>query len=97
MRRYFPKNKGNKSDNCNFRGSDGKTTCPEGNALPDNLDEWLTTREAAAFLKVSESVLRNMCSNGQVPFYKLESRNRYRRDDLMNLLLNSKKGGFNAL
>lgn len=64
-----------------------------GGPLFDNSDEWLTTREAAAYLKISEGVLRNMCCNGTIPYYKLERRNRYRKIDLRNLL--EKKGGSN--
>lgn len=56
-------------------------------------DEWLTSREAAAYLKISEACLRNLCSNGQIPYYKLERRNRYRLKDLEDLLLQTKRGG----
>jgi excisionase family DNA binding protein len=59
--------------------------------LFDN-QEWLTTEEAAKYLRVSIGALRNMTSNGQVPYYKLLRRNRYRIEDLRNLL--TKKGGF---
>lgn len=56
-------------------------------------DEWLTSREAAAFLKISEGCLRNLCSNGQIPYHKLARRNRYRLQDLRDLLLKTRKGG----
>ena len=55
--------------------------------------EWLTTDEAAAYLKVSVGSLRNMTSNGRVIYYKLEGRNRYRLSDLRDLLLSQKRGG----
>ena len=58
-----------------------------------NKDEWLTTTEAAAFLKVSEKSLLNACSNGQVPFRKFNRRNRYLKSELHNLLLSSTKRG----
>lgn len=54
--------------------------------------EWLDSREAAQYLKVSEPMLRNMASNGQVPFYKLGRRNRYRKDELEALLLKNRRG-----
>lgn len=57
----------------------------------DNRDEWLTTEEAAGYLRISVGALRNMTSNGQVPYYKLAGRNRYKRDELRNLM---KKRGF---
>ena len=60
-------------------------------------DEWLTTDEAAAFIKVSAYSLRNMSSNGFVPYHKLQSRNRYRKSDLIKLLTTTRMGGFRGL
>lgn len=57
-------------------------------------EEWLSTAEAAAYLKISPSVVHNMCSNGTLVYHKLGRRNRYLRDDLRVLL--KKKGGINA-
>jgi excisionase family DNA binding protein len=59
-------------------------------------EEWLTSEETAAYLKVSVGTLRNLTSNGQIPYYKLGSRNRYRIEDLRNLLLSQKRGGTNG-
>lgn len=56
-------------------------------------EEWLTTEEAAAYLRLSVGSLRNMTSNGHVPYYKLQGRNRYRLSELRNLLLSQKRGG----
>ena len=56
--------------------------------------EWMTTEEAAAYLRLPIGSLRNLTSNGFVPYYKLGGRNRYRLDDLRNLLLLQKRGGF---
>ena len=58
------------------------------------IDEWLDTERAAAYLKVSVGVLRNMTSNGFVPYYKLQRRNRYRLSELRDLLLSEKRGRF---
>lgn len=55
-------------------------------------EEWLTTEEAAEYLKISVGSLRNMTSNGQVPFYKLARRNRYLKVELREMLLKEKRG-----
>lgn len=55
-------------------------------------EEWLTTEEAAEYLKISVPSLRNMTSNGQVPFYKLARRNRYLKAELREMLLKQKRG-----
>jgi hypothetical protein len=59
-------------------------------------EEWLTSEMAALYLKVSVGVLRNMTSNGLVPYHKLGSRNRYLREDLRNLLLKNRRGVSNG-
>ncbi len=53
--------------------------------------EWLNSEEAAIFLRISVKVLRNMTSNGQIPFYKLGRRNRYRKCELEAMLLSKKR------
>jgi len=55
--------------------------------------EWLTTEEAAAYLRISVGALRNMTCNGQVPYHKLFGRNRYKIEDLQSLHLKKEKGG----
>lgn len=57
-------------------------------------EEWLTSEEAAKFLRISVKALLNMASNGYVPFYKLGRRNRYRKDELEALLLSQKRGKY---
>lgn len=59
-------------------------------------EEWLDSVEAAAYLKVTLGALRNMTSNGQVPFYKFGKRNRYRTEELRTLLLSHKRGVSNG-
>lgn len=54
--------------------------------------EWLDSEEAAKFLRISVKALRNMTSNGQLPFYKLGRRNRYRKDELEAQLLSKRRG-----
>lgn len=55
-------------------------------------DEWLSSEEAANYLKIPVGTLRNMTSNGQLPFYKLGRLNRYLRSELKKLLLSNKRG-----
>lgn len=57
-----------------------------------SLSEWLTTEQAARYLGLSPASLRNMTSNGQIPFYKLGNRNRYRLVELREILLSSRRG-----
>ena len=65
---------------------------PVHSSTSESLDEWLTTDQAARYLGVSPAVLRNMTSNGQIPYYKLGKRNRYRLPELRELLLLTRKG-----
>lgn|GEM_PF-3579797 len=48
--------------------------------------EWLTSREAALFLRVSVGQLRNMVWRRQVKFYKLGRKLRFSRRDIEKLL-----------
>lgn len=63
--------------------------------LFENLDGniWLSSKEAAVYLGISEKTLRNMCSNGEIPHSKLGRLNRYLLKDLIELLDQSKRGG----
>jgi excisionase family DNA binding protein len=56
--------------------------------------EWLSTEEAAEYLRVSVGRLRNMVSGGLIPRYKLGTSNRFRREELRGLLLGKAKGGY---
>lgn len=49
--------------------------------------EWLTTENAAEYLGVSENALRIMVHRGQIRFYKLGRRLRFRKDELRTLFL----------
>ena len=61
-------------------------------ASPPLADDILSTKEAAAFLKIAEGSLRNLCSNGKVPFYKWFGSNRYLKSELISLLLSKPMG-----
>lgn len=56
--------------------------------------EWLDSKSAAKYLCISVGTLRNMTSNGQIPYHKLGRRNRYALGDLHQLLSRVRKGGF---
>lgn len=64
-----------------------------GDSLKTEYNEWLTTEEAADYLRVSVQVLRVWTSNGKLPFYKLFRSNRYKLTELRELLLSNRKGG----
>ena len=55
--------------------------------------EWLNTEETASYLRLSIGSVRNLTSNGEIPYYKLGRRTRYRLEDLRNLLLSKKRAG----
>ena len=65
-------------------------------SLKTEYEEWLTTDEAAYYLKVSPKTLLNMASNGKIPFYKFGRRNRYLRSELKRLLLSESRGVLNG-
>ena len=63
--------------------------------LENRIDqEWMTTNEAADYLRISSKCLLNLSSNGKIRFYKLGRRNRYLRSELQKLLLANPRGGF---
>jgi len=70
--------------------------CENAPSLFDNLDEWLTTEEAAAYLRLTTGSLRNMVCVGQISCYKLGRRNRFSKGELRNLLIKKNRGGFHG-
>lgn len=52
--------------------------------------EWLNSKDAATFLCISESALRNLVYRGQLPFYKFGRRLRFKFSDIRALF--KKKG-----
>jgi excisionase family DNA binding protein len=55
--------------------------------------EWLTTEGAAEYLGISVGSVRNMTSRGQLPYRKLGRLNRYKKDELRDLLNRNRRGG----
>jgi excisionase family DNA binding protein len=45
-------------------------------------DDWLTLKEALAYLKTSRSTLYRLVESGQLPRYKVGSTLRFKRADL---------------
>jgi len=62
--------------------------------ISENKIEWMTTEEAAAFLRISPNYLRNLTSLGKVKYYKFGRRNRFLKCDLNKLLLANPRGDF---
>ena len=54
--------------------------------------EWLTTEEAADYLRISRKCLLNLCSNRKIRHYKFGRRNRFLLSDLRRLLLAQPRG-----
>ena len=50
---------------------------------------WLSSKEAARYLGISEGTLRNLTSNGHIQYYKFRRLNRYKTSDL-DLLIKKK-------
>jgi excisionase family DNA binding protein len=55
-------------------------------------EEWLTSEQAAKYLKISVPTLWNLTSNGKIPFHKFGRRNRYFLTELRELLFSQKRG-----
>jgi excisionase family DNA binding protein len=54
--------------------------------------EWMTTKEAAEYLRIPIKSIQNLTSNGKIPFYKFQRLNRYKRSELEKILLSNKRG-----
>ena len=62
----------------------------------ENKIVWLTSKEAADYLKISENNLRAKVSRGQIPVHgRLGKSWRFRRDKLDELLNSPERGVFN--
>lgn len=57
-------------------------------------EEWVDSKTAARYLKISDRTLYNLTSNGKIVYYKFGRRNRYRLSELKKLLLAQRRGGF---
>lgn len=55
---------------------------------------WMSTQEAATYLRISPQALRNHVYRGDVPHYKFRRSLRFKRTELDRLLEGTKRGGF---
>jgi len=57
------------------------------------ITEWMTIKEAMAYLKVCRRTIYNLCDSGKLPFYTLGEggTRRFKRSDLDHLLVPGKK------
>lgn len=65
--------------------------------LFDNrISEWMTTKEAAVYLRITEGNLRTKVSRGQIQVHgRLGNSWRFKKDELDKLLNNPNRGEFN--
>lgn len=68
----------------------------QGSLKTEYDNEWLSSKQAAAYLKTSVAQLRNLTSSGKVPYYKFGRRNLYRLEELRQLLLAEPRGERNV-
>lgn len=76
--------------------------CIENKNIIDNTTsslttEWLSTEEAAEYLRISVKSLRNLTNNGKIPHYKLFKLNRYNKSELKKLITSNKRGVLNGI
>lgn len=74
-----------------YTSADGSNIINTRNASPSE-DYFLTTDEAAEYLRISTASLRNMTSSGKITYYKLFGRNRFLLSELKKLVLSQKRG-----
>lgn len=55
-------------------------------------DYWMNSKEAARFLSVSYAQLRNLTSNGRIPYYKFGRSNRFKKSELEKVLESEPRG-----
>lgn len=65
---------------------------PLGENIRNAGKEWMTTEEAACFLRLPVGTLRNWTSAGKVPYRKFGRLNRYKKSELEDLLETNKRG-----
>jgi excisionase family DNA binding protein len=67
--------------------------CNNLKLFENQADHWLTTKEAANYLRISPKCLLNLTSNGKIRYFKFGRRNRFLLNDIKNLLLANPRGG----
>lgn len=59
--------------------------------LNKDMVTWMNTSEAAEYLSISKGRLLNLVSQGVIPVYKLGRSNRYRKEEIDEILLSTRK------
>lgn len=75
-----------KSFALHFGRSNSKNVIKNNFGSLTSFNDYLNSKEAASYLKITEATLRNMCSNGQLVYYKLGRRNRFLKNDLDSIM-----------
>ena len=82
----------NRANGINQRPPSGFKEPLKASSLTTEEQEWLDSKEAAIYLRLSTKVLLNLTSDGKIRHFKLGRRNRYRKSDLRELLLSEPRG-----
>jgi excisionase family DNA binding protein len=69
------------------------TSVSRSELFENQADIWLTTEEAAEFLRISARSLLNLTSMGRIRYFKLGRRNRFLLQDLSTVLRANARGG----
>jgi excisionase family DNA binding protein len=72
--------------------SDGRSNIISTINTSPSEDCFLTTEEAAEYLRISTASLRNLTSSGKITYYKFFGRNRFLLSELKELVLSQKRG-----
>jgi excisionase family DNA binding protein len=56
-----------------------------------NMEKILTAKELSQFLKLSESTIYKLASNGEIPGFKIGDSWRFDMEDILKLIRDSKK------
>ncbi len=72
---------------------DAESVSNQRKLFENQADHWLTTKEAAEYLRITAKTLLNLTSNGKIRYFKFGRRNRFLLIDLRNLLLANSRGG----
>ena len=58
--------------------------------------EFVNAEQISVFLKINVQTVRNLTSNGKIPYYKFGKRVLYRIDEVRELVLKNKRGKYNG-
>jgi excisionase family DNA binding protein len=73
-----------------YRELNGEVKMDES-VISKKIVTWMNTSEAAEYLSISKGRLLNLASQGVIPVYKLGRSNRYRKEELDEILISTRK------